>query len=63
MDELEKYYTHYSQNRQKVYNKLLLPELTIQYKHFAIWQKDYMTGVVLDKQLNYWKNKLNGMNY
>jgi hypothetical protein len=35
-----------------------LPALEIQYKDYAIWQKTYLTGEVLEKQLSYWKNKL-----
>ncbi len=37
-----------------------LPELPIQYADFAVWQQEYLTGEVLDKQLEYWKNQLNG---
>ncbi|CAA7388346.1 Gramicidin S synthase 2 [Chryseobacterium fistulae] len=38
-----------------------LPSLPIQYKDFALWQRDYLQGEVLDKQLNYWKTKLSGV--
>ena len=37
-----------------------LPDLEIQYGDFAVWQQEYITGEVLDKQLAYWKNKLSG---
>jgi amino acid adenylation domain-containing protein/non-ribosomal peptide synthase protein (TIGR01720 family) len=37
-----------------------LPELEIQYKDYALWQKSYLVGEILDNQLNYWKNKLSG---
>ena len=37
-----------------------LPELEIQYKDFAIWQRNYLTGQVLESQLNYWRQKLSG---
>jgi amino acid adenylation domain-containing protein len=37
-----------------------LPELTIQYADYAVWQRQYLKGDVLDKQLNYWKQKLGG---
>lgn len=37
-----------------------LPELPIQYADFAVWQRDYLQGDVLDRQLNYWKQKLGG---
>ncbi len=38
----------------------LLAELPIQYADYAVWQRDYLQGEVLDKQLNYWKQKLGG---
>ncbi|ARU62958.1 hypothetical protein CBW65_19700 [Tumebacillus avium] len=37
-----------------------LPELPIQYGDFALWQREYLQGEVLDKQLNYWKQQLGG---
>ncbi|SQB47407.1 Linear gramicidin synthase subunit D [Chryseobacterium jejuense] len=38
--------------------QLELPELTIQYKDFALWQRNYLTGERLDRQIEYWKTKL-----
>ncbi|WP_370901397.1 amino acid adenylation domain-containing protein, partial [Chryseobacterium gossypii] len=49
---------------ETVYNALAkgenpqLPELKIQYKDFALWQRNYLTGEILEKQISYWKNKL-----
>ncbi|WKL50105.1 amino acid adenylation domain-containing protein [Flavobacterium pectinovorum] len=37
-----------------------LPALDIQYKDFAVWQRNYLTGEVLANQLGYWKSKLSG---
>ena len=37
-----------------------LPKLPIQYVDYAIWQRRWMRGDVLEKQLDYWKNKLSG---
>ena len=37
-----------------------LPALDIQYKDFAVWQRTYLTGEVLENQLGYWKSKLSG---
>lgn len=37
-----------------------LPPLSIQYKDFAAWQRLYLSGGILEKQLQYWKNKLSG---
>ena len=38
--------------------KFTLPALEIQYKDYAVWQKNFFVGDILKKQLNYWKNKL-----
>jgi len=37
-----------------------LPELPVQYADFAAWQRNWLTGDVLDAQLGYWKNQLAG---
>ncbi|MDZ7358889.1 MAG: amino acid adenylation domain-containing protein, partial [candidate division KSB1 bacterium] len=37
-----------------------LPELPIQYADFAVWQQQYLSGEVLERQLSYWKHQLNG---
>lgn len=37
-----------------------LPELAIQYADYAIWQREWMRGEVLEKQLSYWKRQLGG---
>ena len=34
------------------------PDLTIQYADFALWQRTWLTGPVLAKQLAHWKSKL-----
>ncbi|MBE9211188.1 amino acid adenylation domain-containing protein [Plectonema cf. radiosum LEGE 06105] len=36
----------------------VLPELSIQYADFAVWQQQYLQGEILEKQLNYWKQQL-----
>ncbi|KFF74867.1 hypothetical protein HX13_12845 [Chryseobacterium sp. P1-3] len=49
---------------QTVYEALInktahqLPDLPVQYKDFALWQRNYLKGEVLDKQINYWKGIL-----
>ncbi len=35
-----------------------LPALSIQYADFAVWQRQYLSGEVLDKQLKYWQEQL-----
>ena len=35
-----------------------LPELEVQYADYAVWQREWLQGDVLDKQLAYWKEQL-----
>jgi amino acid adenylation domain-containing protein len=35
-----------------------LPELSLQYPDFAVWQNEYLQGEVLEKLLSYWKQQL-----
>ncbi len=35
-----------------------LAELPIQYADFAVWQRQWLTGEVLERQLNYWRQQL-----
>lgn len=37
-----------------------LPELTLQYADFAVWQREWLRGEVLDSQLAYWERQLLG---
>lgn len=37
-----------------------LPELAIQYADYSIWQRSWMTGPVLEKELAYWRTALAG---
>ena len=37
-----------------------LPELGIQYADFAMWQREWLQGEVLEKQLTYWREQLGG---
>ncbi len=37
-----------------------LRELPIQYADFAVWQREWFAGPVLQKQLTYWRNQLTG---
>jgi amino acid adenylation domain-containing protein len=37
-----------------------LPELPLQYADFAVWQRRWLSGVVLETQLNYWRSQLQG---
>ena len=35
-----------------------LPPLPIQYADFAVWQREWLQGAVLDEQLSFWKQQL-----
>ena len=48
-------YAAYSQGEQSP-----LAELPIQYADFSVWQRQWLQGEVLDKQLAYWKQQLEG---
>src|SRR5437868_1943780 len=37
-----------------------LPELPIQYADYAIWQREWLQGKLLEEQLGYWKEQLAG---
>jgi amino acid adenylation domain-containing protein/non-ribosomal peptide synthase protein (TIGR01720 family) len=37
-----------------------LPELTIQYADYAVWQRGWLAGEALDRQLAYWREQLKG---
>lgn len=53
--ELSTLYAAFSQG-----NPSPLPELPIQYADFALWQRDWLQGEVLEAQLSYWKQQLGG---
>ena len=55
INELAAYYEAFTSGKT-----LQLPDLTIQYADFAIWQREQLTPVLLDKQLSYWKKQLSG---
>ncbi len=38
-----------------------LPTLPIQYADFALWQRSWLQGTVLEQQLDYWKQQLAGL--
>ncbi|HLE83424.1 MAG TPA: amino acid adenylation domain-containing protein, partial [Thermoanaerobaculia bacterium] len=37
-----------------------LPELPVQYADFALWQRRWLTGAVLERQVAYWRERLAG---
>jgi len=54
--ELQVLYEAFSQNKPSP-----LPELSVQYADFAIWQRQYLTSEHLKANLNYWKQNLAGI--
>jgi amino acid adenylation domain-containing protein len=38
-----------------------LPPLPIQYADYAYWQRNWMKGAVLERELGYWQRQLNGL--
>ncbi len=38
-----------------------LPELSIQYADFALWQRGYLSGARLQRQLEFWRQRLAGV--
>jgi surfactin family lipopeptide synthetase A len=53
--ELSALYAAYAQDRPSP-----LPELKIQYADYAIWQRQWLQGDVLQEQLQYWREQLSG---
>lgn len=53
LKELTDLYSAFSQDRPSP-----LTDLSIQYADFAVWQRQWLQGEVLEKQLNYWKQQL-----
>ena len=37
-----------------------MPDLAIQYADFAVWQREWLRGEVLDAELTFWKERLTG---
>jgi acyl carrier protein len=37
-----------------------LPELPVQYADYAVWQRNWLQGEILERQLAYWKTRLEG---
>ncbi|MFC9249714.1 amino acid adenylation domain-containing protein, partial [Streptomyces sp. NPDC057136] len=38
-----------------------LPPLPVQYADFAVWQREWLSGDVIDGQLSYWRDQLSGV--
>jgi acyl carrier protein len=55
LNEFTKLYRYYEGGREYP-----LEEVEVQYKDYAIWQREYLSGEVLAEQLAYWKEQLDG---
>ncbi|WP_081983465.1 non-ribosomal peptide synthetase [Streptacidiphilus albus] len=54
--ELRELYSAALQQREAV-----LPALPVQYADFSLWQRQWLTGDTLDRQLGYWRDHLTGL--
>jgi amino acid adenylation domain-containing protein/FkbH-like protein len=55
LQEVGVLYAAFSQGRASP-----LPALAVQYADYALWQRDWLQGEALEKQLSYWKQRLSG---
>ncbi|HEU4883295.1 MAG TPA: amino acid adenylation domain-containing protein, partial [Longimicrobium sp.] len=53
--ELSALYTAYREGRESP-----LPELPVQYADYALWQREQLKGEALERQLSYWRGRLEG---
>lgn len=56
--ELGAFYTAFTNNAPPV-----ISDLPIQYADFAAWQREWLQGEVIEQQLTYWKQHLQGSSY
>ncbi len=54
--ELNAFYQAYAKDRP-----LLLPPLAVQYIDYSVWQRSWLQGEILQKQLRYWQTQLSGV--
>ena len=38
-----------------------LPELTVQYADYSVWQRQWLQGEILNRQVSYWRKQLDGV--
>lgn len=56
LEEIVELYDAYDQQREAS-----LPTLAVQFGDYCVWQREYLTGQTLERQLNYWTEKLSGL--
>jgi amino acid adenylation domain-containing protein len=54
--EFSQLYEAFSQGQESS-----LPELEIQYADYAVWQREWLQGEILNAQIEYWKAQLDGV--
>lgn len=54
--EINKFYEAYLRNQSPA-----LLHLPLQYADYAVWQRDYFSGEILEEQLSYWRTQLTGL--
>ncbi len=54
-EELEKLYDGFCRNTVPG-----LPDLPIQYTDFSLWQREYLQDHMIERQFNYWREKMSG---
>ncbi|MCC2644512.1 MAG: hypothetical protein K0R94_290, partial [Burkholderiales bacterium] len=59
VNKIYKYYRELKINEHASFHSFLQP-LSIQYKDYALWQREYLSEEILAKQLDYWKAQLHG---
>ncbi|RKS87532.1 non-ribosomal peptide synthase protein (TIGR01720 family)/amino acid adenylation domain-containing protein [Orbus hercynius] len=55
---LYRYFMLIAQGNSALVASYNLPPVEVQYKDFALWQRNYLQGKVLDEQLQFWQQKL-----
>lgn len=55
MEELQEIYSAFAEGRESP-----LPELSIQFGDYVVWQQEMLAGENITRQLEYWKKKLAG---
>ncbi|HYW09066.1 MAG TPA: condensation domain-containing protein, partial [Longimicrobium sp.] len=53
--EMDEIYTAFTVGRPSA-----LPEPTLRYADYSVWQRQYLTGATLEKQVGYWRGLLRG---
>ena len=53
LPELTTFYNAFNEGRESP-----LPELPLQYVDYAVWQRQWLQGEVLERQLAYWREQL-----